>query len=84
MAIGTITEINRRADRLGVLLNSGEFAVCRLLDRRGPLQLGELVSGRLGEPGASMLTTLGSQQELKILVLAVYPSQAPALELVYG
>lgn len=83
MNLGTVTEINRSADRLGVLLNSGEFAVCRLLDRRGGLPLGEAVCGRLAEPGAGVLTALGSQQEFRVLVLAVYPSKAPALELVY-
>lgn len=83
MSVGTITEINRSADRLGVLLNSGQFAVCRLLDRRSSLPLGEAVSGQLTEQGASMLKILGSQQEFRVLVLAVYPSKAPALELVY-
>lgn len=83
MNFGTVTEINRSADRVGVLLNSGEFAVCRLLDRRGSLPLGEAVAGHLGEPGASVITALGSQQEFRVLVLAVYPSKAPAMELVY-
>ena len=84
MSIGTVTEINRSADRVGLLLNSGAFAVCRLLDRWGGLQLGEAVSGHLNEPGASMLISLGSKQEFRVLVLAIYPNKAPALELVYG
>ncbi|WP_119155591.1 hypothetical protein [Caldimonas tepidiphila] len=83
MVLGTVTEINRSADRVGILLNNGQFAVCRLLDRRGALPLGEAVSGRLAEPGACMLTALGSKQEFRVLVLAVYQSKASALELVY-
>lgn len=83
MNMGTVTEINHSADRVGVLLNNGQFAVCRLLDRRSGLPLGEAVSGRLAEPGAGMLTALGSKQDFRVLVLAVYPSKAPALELVY-
>lgn len=83
MALGTVTEINRCADRVGVLLNSGEFAVCRMVDRHGGLQLGEAVSGSLNQSGAGMLMALGSRQEFRVLVLAVYPSKAPALELVY-
>ena len=84
MIPGTITETNRTADRVAVHLSNGRFAVCRLLDRRGRLPVGEAVHGQLSRPGASMLTAKSSNQKFRALVLAVYPSRASALEMVHG
>ena len=83
LTLGTITEINRAANRIAVLLGNGFFTVCRLLEHRGDLHIGETVLGRLAKPGASMVTALTSDRTFRALILGVYPDRASALEMVH-
>lgn len=84
MSPGTVTAINRAADRIAVQLSNGRIAVCRLFDRRESPAVGAAVHGRLSKPGASLLTVNSTRRTLRALVLAVYPNQEAAIEMVHA
>lgn len=82
---GHIAEISRCTGRIGVQLQGGQYAVCRVLDgERGGNRLGEAVAGALARPGAGMLENRRSGLRSRVLVLAVYSSPEPVREMVHS
>lgn len=83
MVTGNIAEINRYAGRVGVRLNGGQYAVCRLLEQCREMRPGESVQGLLTRPGAGLLIHSPSGSQSRVLVLAIYNSAEPVREMVY-
>lgn len=82
---GHIAEISRCAGRVGVQLQGGQYAVCRVLDGRpGENRMGEAVAGVPRRPGAGMMENRRSGARSRVLVLAVYNHPEPVREMVHG